>query len=53
LPSHDETIESQDLGFEGQQLSAKSGNAGPADLGEPSVTAIGDNVCIDAMNLKD
>src|SRR5712671_6236899 len=30
-------------GFEGQQLSAKSSNAGPCYLGGPSVTAIGGN----------
>jgi hypothetical protein len=43
VPSHDATIEGEDLGFQGQQLSAKSGNAGPCYLWKPSVSGIGDN----------
>jgi hypothetical protein len=43
VPSHDATIEGEDLGFQGQQLSAKSGNAGPCYLWKPSVSGIRDN----------
>src|SRR6266436_5768112 len=43
VPSHDATIEGEDLGFQGQQLSAKRGNAGPYYLWKPSVSVIRDN----------
>src|SRR5258708_11782642 len=43
VPCHDAAIEGQDLGFQCQQLSPESSHAGPGYLGEPSVTAIGDN----------
>src|SRR5215467_2600782 len=43
VPCHDAAIEGQDLGFQCQQLSPESGDAGPCYLGEPSVVGIGDD----------
>jgi hypothetical protein len=43
VPSHDATIECQDLSFQRQQLGAKCGNAGTRYFGKPGVLCIGDN----------
>ena len=43
MPCHDAAIESQDLGFQCQQLSPKSSHTGPGYLGEPGVVDIDDD----------
>src|SRR5262245_8223887 len=43
VPCHDAAIEGQDLGFQCQQLSPESSNAGPCYLWQPSVVGIGDD----------
>jgi hypothetical protein len=44
VPGHDAAIECQYLGFQRQQLGAKSGNARPRYFGKPGVICIGDNL---------
>jgi hypothetical protein len=43
VPCHDAAIEGQDLGFQCQQLSPESSQAGACYLWQPSVVGIGDD----------